>query len=426
MQAGYPTAGEMIGPYRIVRRLGGGGMGVVYEAADEALNRQVAVKVIAPDLAENPAFRERFTREALALAALDSPGVVHVYAHGEDDGRLYIATQLIPDGDLGAMLQSYGAPPIKVALDLIAQVAAGLSDAHAAGMIHRDIKPANILLRRRGNQMQAYLGDFGIARNLAAEDPELERATTIGTPSYMAPELHTGGDAGVATDVYALGCLLWAALSGRAPYTGTSEQQIVAAHLEQPVPQLPGDNALVQETNRILRTAMAKNPADRYVTAAQLHDDLRRVKALPVAGAVSRAAGRPDGGSRVWLIAAVLVLMAALIGGAIYLGLRGGSGSTADDPTRPRGSTTGHELSADEVEVSRDMAQQLVAVTPTLTTDQAQCVAREWIGIVGLDELKAEGFVDDELRFHNLPEEQMSPTMRAASLTAAARCSGLG
>src|SRR5689334_6607472 len=172
----------MVGPYRIVRRLGGGGMGVVYEAADETLNRQVAVKVISPDLAENPTFRERFTREALALAALDSPSVVHVYAHGEDAGRLYLATQLIPDGDLGAMLQSYGAPPIKVALDLVSQVAAGLSDAHAAGMIHRDIKPANILLRRRGNQMQAYLGDFGIARNLgAAEEPDAGRTGTIGT-----------------------------------------------------------------------------------------------------------------------------------------------------------------------------------------------------------------------------------------------------
>jgi serine/threonine-protein kinase len=412
--AGYPTEGEMIGPYRIVRRLGGGGMGVVYEAADDTLNRQVAVKVIAPDLAENPSFRARFTREALALAALDSPGVVHVYAHGEDDGRLYIATQLIPDGDLGAMLQSYGAPPIKVALDLIAQVAAGLSDAHAAGMIHRDIKPANILLRRRGNQMQAYLGDFGIARDLAAEDPDLERATTIGTPSYMAPELHTGGDAGVATDVYSLGCLLWAALSGRAPYVGTSEQQIVAAHLEQPVPQLPGNTALVQETNRILRTAMAKNPADRYASAAQLRDDLRRVKALPIGGPVARATARSP---RVWLVAAAAVVVAVLI----FLGVRGG-----DSGSDPGDASSDHTLSAEEIRVARTMADQLVAVTPSLTTDQARCVAREWIGIVGLDELRAEGFVDDHLRFHNLPEDQMSPTMREASLTAAARCSGLG
>ena len=412
--AGYPTEGEMIGPYRIVRRLGGGGMGVVYEAADDALHRQVAVKVIAPDLAENPTFRERFTREALALAALDSPSVVHVYAHGEDAGRLYLATQLIPDGDLGAMLQSYGAPPIKVALDLVSQVAAGLSDAHAAGMIHRDIKPANILLRRRGNQMQAYLGDFGIARNLAAEDDHLEQASTIGTPSYMAPELHTGGDAGVATDIYALGCLLWAALSGRAPYTGTSEQQIVSAHLEQPVPQLPGDTALVQETNRILRTAMAKDPAERYADAAQLRDDLRRAKSLPIGGPVTRTRATTDR-SRPWLIAAVLVVIAALIGGAIYLGMSGGDS---------QGTSSRRSLTTEEIQVSRTMADQLRTVTPSLTAAQAQCVAREWIGIVGLDELRAEGFVDQDLRFHNLPEDQMSTKMREASLTAAARCAG--
>ena len=419
---GYLPEGEMIGPYRIVRRLGGGGMGVVYEAADDTLHRQVAVKVISPDLAENPSFRERFTREALALAALDSPGVVHVYAHGEDDGRLYIATQLVPDGDLGAMLQSYGAPPVKVALDLIAQVAAGLSDAHAAGMIHRDIKPANILLRRRGNQMQAYLGDFGIARNLAAEDPDLERATTIGTPSYMAPELHAGSDAGVATDIYSLGCLLWAALSGRAPYTGTSEQQIVAAHQVQPVPQLPGNSAVIQETNRILRTAMAKDPAERYASAAQLRDDLRRAKALPLDAPPRRT---PSGaGGRAWLVAAVVLLVAALIGGAIFLGTRGGGGGNSSDDSKEPDS--GRTLSAEEIEVSRTMANQLVAVTPTLTTDQAQCVAREWIRLVGLDELKAEGFVDEDLQFHDLPEEQMSDQMREASVTAASRCSGLG
>src|SRR5436190_832005 len=114
-------------------------MGVVYEASDDALNRQVALKVISPQLAENEDFRARFTREAQALAALDSPNVVHVYAHGEVEGNLYIATQLIPDGDLGGMLQQFGAPPLKVALDLMSQVAAGLSDAHEGGMIHRDI-----------------------------------------------------------------------------------------------------------------------------------------------------------------------------------------------------------------------------------------------------------------------------------------------
>jgi serine/threonine-protein kinase len=235
----------------------------------------------------------------------------------------------------------------------------------------------------------------------------------------MAPELHTGGHADVATDVYSLGCLLWAALSGRAPYTGTSEQQIVAAHLGQPVPQLPGNTGLIQETNRILRTAMAKNPADRYASAAALRDDLRRVKALPIAGPVARTT-KHVGGSRPWLVAAVALAAAVLVGGAIYLGVRGG-GSSSD----PGDASSEHTLSADEVEVARTMADQLVTVTPSLTAGQARCVAREWIGIVGLDELRAEGFVDDDLQFHNLPEDQMSPTMREASLTAAARCSGL-
>ena len=110
------------------------------------------------------------------------------------------------------MLQQYGAPPVRVALDLVAQVAAGLAAAHEGGMIHRDIKPANILLRRRGTTMAAYLGDFGIARQLGGEATDTSRTGTAGTPSYMAPELHTGGAAGVASDLYSLGCLLWAAL----------------------------------------------------------------------------------------------------------------------------------------------------------------------------------------------------------------------
>ena len=119
VQPGYPAPGEMIGPYRIERTLGGGGMGVVFAALDIGLNRAVAIKVIAPHLADDHEFRTRFTREAQALAALDSAHVVHVYAYGEVDGRLYIATQLIPDGDLAARLQKYGAPPLPIALDLV-------------------------------------------------------------------------------------------------------------------------------------------------------------------------------------------------------------------------------------------------------------------------------------------------------------------
>ncbi len=315
---GDPGEGDRVGPFRVVRRIGGGGMGVVLEARDDALDRAVALKVIAPHLAEDAAFRARFTREARALASLDSAHVVQVYAHGEEGGRLYIATQLIPDGDLDRLIQDRGASPVGDALDLMAQVAAGLADAHAAGLIHRDIKPANVLLRRRDGAYQAYLSDFGIAREVGAA--RTRTAGTVGTPSYMAPELHTGGGAGAASDVYSLGCLLWATLSGRAPYDGTSDYQIVSAHLEQPVPQLAGTGRLVTEVNRILRTAMAKDPADRYASAAQLRDDLRRARTLP--DDAVPVAGRPGRRPFAVLLAGASVLL--VLGGVIgYVVTRG-------------------------------------------------------------------------------------------------------
>ncbi len=291
VQPGYPAPGEMIGPYRIERTLGGGGMGVVFAALDIGLNRPVAIKVIAPHLADDHEFRTRFTREAQALAALDSAHVVHVYTYGEVDGRLYIATQLIPDGDLAARLQKYGAPSLPIALDLIAQVATGLADAHAAGLIHRDIKPANVLLRHRHDSHQAYLSDFGIARRAGSET--MTGSGVAGTPSYMAPELHTAGTAGVESDVYSLGCLLWAAVTGTAPYRGTSDYQIATSHFVEPIPQLSGDSTVIVETNRILRKAMAKQPEDRYASAAAFRDDLRRAQSL----AQSLVQGRP----RPWL-----------------------------------------------------------------------------------------------------------------------------
>ncbi|MGI8644720.1 MAG: serine/threonine-protein kinase [Nocardioides sp.] len=276
---GYPTPGDRIGAYRVLRRIGSGGMGMVFAATHEGLDRDVALKVIAPHLADDDAFRARFTSEARALAALDSPHVVHVYDHGEHDGHLYIATQLVPDGDLGSMLRARGAPPVRTAVDLMAQVAEGLSDAHQAGIVHRDIKPANVLVRESGGRVTAYLGDFGIARQVDAEHTPTSR--TIGTPSYMAPELHTGGKAGVSTDVYSLGCLLWATLTGKAPYAGTSDYEIVHAHVESPVPQLPASGPLVDGVNAILRTAMAKDPAERPQTAAAVRDELRAALGLP-------------------------------------------------------------------------------------------------------------------------------------------------
>lgn len=144
-------------------------MGTVYDALDTTLARHVALKLIAPGLAEDPGFRSRFVREAQAQASLDSPHVVQVFAHGELGGQLFIATQLAPDGDLGRYLRRHGPLPREQAVAIVAQVADGLAEAHRVGIVHRDIKPSNVLLRHRGTDTVAYLADFGIAAPAGGE-----------------------------------------------------------------------------------------------------------------------------------------------------------------------------------------------------------------------------------------------------------------
>ncbi|HEX6150709.1 serine/threonine-protein kinase [Nocardioides sp.] len=428
-----PSEGAVIGPYRVLREIGRGGMGVVYEAADDALDRTVALKIISPDLAADPDFRARFVHEARAQAALDSPHVVHVYAHGEVDGRLYLATQLVPDGDLGAMLRRFGAPPPPVALDLMTQVASGLADAHAAGMVHRDLKPANILLRRRDSSMAAYLADFGIARQLRADDIEDPRTGTVGTPSYMAPELHTGGEAGVATDIYSLGCLLWATLSGHAPYRGGTPDDVISAHTEQPVPQLPGGSPLATEVNRILRTAMAKDPADRYRSAAALRDDLLRARTLsptplPTTPRVRRSP----------LPIAVAVAAAVLVVGAVVLGVTLDEDPPARAVDRPTGSPTpslpdasdtgpapvgpsGPLSAADARTAARSLTEALRG-QGLLTEEQATCTAEQWIEEAGLEQMVQDGLFDEQLQFVDVPAERMSADTRSAAASATLTC----
>ncbi len=406
MTSGYPQDGETIGHYRVGRRLGGGGMGVVYEALDERLDRPVALKVIAPDLAEDAGFRERFTREAQGQASLDSRHVVPVYAHGEDDGRLWIATQLVPDGDLRTMLSAHGAPPMPVAVDLVAQVAEGLADAHAAGLVHRDIKPANVLLRRRDDGgYTAYLADFGIARQVDGEATRTSHAT-VGTPSYMAPELHTGGRPGVASDLYSLGCLLWATLTGRAPYAGTSEFEIVTAHREQPVPQLPAAaTPLAGQLNDVLRRTMAKDPAERPASAAAVRDRLRAMS-----GPAPAPAAAPPRRRRGALLAAGLVsLLVVAVLVVAYAVTRGDDDHPQADTspnTSPPASTSASTpgppaASGDEDKAVASMAGTFAAQLG-LTQQQAECVARHTVETVGLQNLVEIGMFDADLTFHDL------------------------
>ena len=438
---GYPRPGERLGHFVVGRRIGGGGMGVVFEAHDEALDRQVAIKIISPHLADDSAFRERFIREARSLASLDSTHVVHVYAHGEatpeEGGRLYLVTQLIPDGDLGGLLQAYGAPPPAMALDLLAQVADGLADAHAAGLIHRDIKPANVLLRRRADGNQAYLSDFGIARPIDAGSSGASGTTTgtMGTPTYMAPELHLGEPPSVASDVYSLGCLLWAALTGRAPYAGTSDYQIVTAHLEQPVPQLDPSSELAVEANRILRRSMAKSPAERYPSAAAMRDDLRRAALLPEAPLAAppvegtaeelvAPSGRPRRAVVAAALAVVLVVAAFGVWALAFRGDSDDSTAASDPPTAGPASSpatgTASPTNADEAKAIAGFAAALEK-QGGFTHEQADCVARDVITTVGLPALVEAGFFDEDLKFLD-PDLAELPEIKSALTQATITC----
>lgn len=377
-------------------------MGVVYEALDENLDRPVALKVIAPELAGDPGFRERFRREAQAQASLSSPHVALVYAHGEDDGRLWIATQLVPGGDLRSHLDTQGALPVPVAVQLMTQVAAGLADAHAAGLVHRDIKPANVLLRLDEAGLRAYLADFGIARRFDAEATRTSHST-IGTPSYMAPELHTGGEPGVASDVYSLGCLLWATLTGRAPYAGTSDFEIVTAHRDQPVPQLPADVPLAAELNDVLRRCLAKDPADRPPSAAAVRDRLRSLRASTPPPAPAAAA--PATRRRVWpavlLVAALVAIVVAVLGVAWAVTRDGEEPrrTTVESPARVSASASATATATDDEEAAVASMAAAFATQPGLTAESAECLARSVIDEVGLAHLVEIGMFDEELTF---------------------------
>jgi serine/threonine-protein kinase len=192
--ARFPSPGEAFGNYVVIDRIGLGGMGVVFTAIHQRINRRVALKVLRPELADDPEYRERFSREAATLASLDSPHIVQIYDQGEIEGCPYIATQFVAEGDLGHWLQAHGGLPVVQALEIVEQVADAVSDAHQVGILHRDIKPSNVLIRRlRDGGIFAYVCDFGIAK---AQDSDLTRsANVMGTSGYLAPERYLGLDA---------------------------------------------------------------------------------------------------------------------------------------------------------------------------------------------------------------------------------------
>lgn len=274
--------GDRLGEFRIVRPIGEGGMGVVYLAQDERLDRKVALKVIAPQLAHDLEFQKRFEAEAKSAAAIDDPHVVSIYSAGSADGRLYIAMRYVDGTDLRAVLHESGVLDPRRAAAIVMEVAAALDAAHAAGLVHRDVKPANILLEEIPGKGRAYLTDFGLTKGLQAERSQLTgTGQWIGTLDYVAPEQMTSGRVDARTDVYALGCVLYEMLTGSVPFTG-NDMQKMWGHANEPIPTL-GDGGASHPLEAVVRRAMAKDPDERF----------------PSAGDLARAASAAVGGSRV-------------------------------------------------------------------------------------------------------------------------------
>jgi len=263
--------GTEIAGFRIESVLGRGGMSVVYLAEQVRLSRKVALKVLAEQIVElDETFRERFLQESQLVAQLDHPNIIPIYDAGEDreENCLYIAMRYVDGRDLERMLQSDGPLSLGRTLFILEQVASALDLAHANGLVHRDIKPANVLLLEQSDRI--YLTDFGVAKPTTSAG--LTRTGLfIGTPDYSAPEQIEGRPVDVRTDVYALGGVLYACLTGTAPYAKDTEVAVLQAHLLEPPPRLAEARAdLPRALDGVIATAMAKAPQDRYGSAGEL------------------------------------------------------------------------------------------------------------------------------------------------------------
>jgi Protein kinase domain len=271
--------GTVFAGHRIDGVAGRGGMGVVYRATHLALDHVVALKVIAPELADDPRFRERFVRESRTAVSIRHPNVVQVRHAGEEDGVLFVTMDYVEGSDLRALVNAERRiEPVRGAL-IIAQVAAALDAAHELGLVHRDVKPGNVLIEVRDGDEHVYLTDFGLTKRMSGATELTASGAFIGTLEYMAPEQIRGGELDARTDVYALGGVAFTTLTGEPPF-GRVDGDVAKlyAHLNDPVPRASERwPALPVEVDPVLQRAMAKKPEERYASAGEFARALEEV-----------------------------------------------------------------------------------------------------------------------------------------------------
>lgn len=280
-----PLIGRRLGDYTIEAVVGRGGMATVYRARDQRLGRAVALKVLAPQLAHDDRFRDRFVRESRMVASIDHPNIIPIYEAGERDDLLFIAMRYVEGSDMRKLVQSEGPMPVGRANPLFAQIASALDAAHAHGLVHRDVKPANILVTTSDH---VYLTDFGLTKSSAAEAGLTSHGHFMGTPRYVAPEQIRGLPVDGRSDLYAFACVVYEALAGQPPFQRDTELALLYAHVSHdPPPLTPYRPDLPHAVNAVVTRALAKTPGDRFPTCQAFVSALR--------DAISGGAGDPAG-----------------------------------------------------------------------------------------------------------------------------------
>ncbi len=258
------------GRYRLLAQHGSGGMAVVYKAKDLLLERLVAIKILRPSLTNDPEFLKRFQQEARNVANLSHPNIVTVHDVGQDGNTHFIVMEFVDGQDLKRLIRAEAPFPIDRALSIAIKICAGVGYAHRAGLVHADVKPQNVLVT--SNNKTVKVTDFGIAQALSATTQQNERQKVVwGSPHYFSPEQAQGEPPTPASDVYAIGIVLFEMLTGRLPFVGADQQALAMAHIKEPPPNASDFNPNVPEhLDRILQKVLSKEPTSRYRTADQL------------------------------------------------------------------------------------------------------------------------------------------------------------
>ncbi|HEX9148060.1 MAG TPA: serine/threonine-protein kinase [Thermoanaerobaculia bacterium] len=317
--------GSSIGSYRVLFRLGSGGMGEVWRGRDDRRNLDVAIKVLSPDSARDADRMRRFAMEAKAASSLNHPNILTIYEVGESDAGPYLVTEYV-DGDTVRGLLNDGALPLEKAIDVALQAAEGVASAHAVGIVHRDLKPENLMVNREG---RVKILDFGLAKHLRPGEEAMDVARTatgmiIGTAGYLSPEQLRGGKASERSDVFALGLVLYEMLTGDNPFRRNNAVDTFTAIMRDDPPPLPEKlGPASSHVVPVLARALSKKPEDRYPSAVELASDLRAVQSRiappPVPTEVAAGDSRPARAPWGILIAAGLLAL----GAAAFLLLRG-------------------------------------------------------------------------------------------------------